>query len=242
MFPYLQDLRFSLKAYSIMATKTPVENDFYALRTFKPSPSQVFLDVGANRGHTILSMLLFPDFKNKIIAFEPNPLIAKKITEIPFIKNNNRVSVHNYGLSNSHEELTLFVPFYRKWMFDGLSSFSYEEASDWLRTRLWNFNENKLRIKEFNCPVRKLDDLRLNPYFIKIDVQGFELNVLKGGENTIKLHRPILLIESINEEIIKYLEQFGYQFFSFDTGTLSKGVGKLNTFCLTKEKLSEVTN
>lgn len=48
--------------------------------------------------------------------------------------------------------------------------------------------------------VRKLDDIELPPIdFIKIDVEGFETFVLRGGEVTIRRDRPVIVIEQKHE-------------------------------------------
>jgi FkbM family methyltransferase len=239
LFPYLEDTRFLLTSRVMKFRKIPHEKDFLVLERFKPNPGQVFIDVGADRGMTILSILLFPHITNRIIGFEPNPLVFNKLENSRFIRN-NRVKAYRLGLSNSNEELTLYIPFYRKWMFDGLASFDYESAKNWLTHRLWRFNPDKLSIKEVKCQVRKLDDFDFNPYFIKIDVQGYELNVLKGAEKTIKAHRPILLIECVTPDIVQFLEQYGYLSFFYSKGRLSKGIGNPNTFCMTMEKYTEL--
>ena len=43
--------------------------------------------------------------------------------------------------------------------------------------------------------ICKLDSLNLCPNFIKIDVQGFEFDVLLGAVNTISKHRPVMIVE-----------------------------------------------
>jgi FkbM family methyltransferase len=49
---------------------------------------------------------------------------------------------------------------------------------------------------ELLVPTMPLDNFQLNDVsFMKIDVEGFEFNVLKGSENTIKLNLPNLWIE-----------------------------------------------
>jgi len=201
-------------------------------------PNQVFIDIGSNRGEAITSMTSVANFENIIFGFEPNPLIFNKLKNN--FNGNNRIKLNNYGLGDKNQELALYIPFYRNWMFDGLSSLKYEAAEGWLRTRLWKFNENKQHIKKVSCQVRKLDDFDLDPYFIKIDVQGFEYEVLQGGINTIKTHKPILLIESITSDVKNLLEAFDYKFFRYQKGELIKGEGVLNTFCMTHDKHAEI--
>ena len=61
---------------------------------------------------------------------------------------------------------------------------------------------------------RRLDDIYTGiPSLIKIDVEGCELEVLKGAENTIKKYTPTLLIEIFDfdtNEVPKYLKSLGY--------------------------------
>jgi FkbM family methyltransferase len=187
-------------------------------------------------------MLLFPHMQNKIIGFEPNKLVFGKLKNNYYIKNNKRIILHQCGLSDKDDELPLYIPFYRKWMFDGLASLNYESANNWLTNRLWRYRHHLFSIKKVDCEVRKLDDFNFNPYFIKIDVQGHELKVLEGGKNTIEKYRPILLIECVNDQIIHFLNQFNYLFFHYQKGELIKGTGELNTFCMTEEKYIELNS
>jgi hypothetical protein len=69
---------------------------------------------------------------------------------------------------------------------------------------------------------------RVNQYFkeknislIKIDVEGHEINVLRGAKKTIKSHKPIILFEQGADEIhngsseaIDYLTSLDYSFYS----------------------------
>ena len=59
-----------------------------------------------------------------------------------------------------------------------------------------------------------LDSYNLSPSFIKIDVQGSELDVLIGGKDTIMTHKPTIIIEVIMNnvfdiEIIRILKKYG---------------------------------
>lgn len=233
-FPSLHDFRFQLEFQLLRLLNKPHEQDFKAIKYFSPRPDEIFVDIGVNRGESLLSMDILRGNKTNIVGFEPNPHVFKKANRAIGYK--EHIQVHNVGLSDTHGQFELNVPFYRKWMFDGLSSFDYSSAHDWLEHRLWNYKESNLEIKKINCELRTLDHYELKPYFMKIDVQGLEYQVLKGAENTLKKYHPILLIESIDDRILTYLQQFGYKCYAYEFETFKAGIGKLNTFCMTDEK------
>ena len=209
-------------------TGAPHESDFKALGLFEYPEQTLFLDIGANRGEASLSMLLKGPANSRVMAFEPNPLIFEKLRNR--YRNEARVKVYNLGMGNQADSFTLYIPFYRKWMFDGLSSFIEEEAKGWLRTRFWRYREALLSTREVSCRVERLDNLQLEPDFIKIDVQGFEKQVLEGGWESLKKYKPVLLVETPNDEQIEMLEGLGYDTLTYSNDKLQHGTGWLNTF------------
>lgn len=68
--------------------------------------------------------------------------------------------------------------------------------------------------KTKSVPLVSIDSLDLKRLdFIKIDVEGMEEDVLKGAENSIKKHHPIMMIEIIKSDkakIEKTLQDYGY--------------------------------
>ena len=78
-------------------------------------------------------------------------------------------------------------------------------------------NYGKTRVDSLGetiVPIQRLNDLNLPAAdFIKIDVEGFEYNVLVGGEQYIKSSYPILVVEQEDKlsESRKLLESWGYQ-------------------------------
>lgn len=243
LFPWLQELRFGLRTWIIKTFNKPPEDDFLLIQKFAPGEDQVFLDVGTNRGDMILCMMLNKKLNTKIIGFEPNGVIYARTANRSFIKDNPRVELLNIGLSSQAGKLTLYTPQYRKWAFDGLSSFSYDSAYHWLENGMWNFNEKLLTIQKHSCLVHPLDHYNFNPYFIKIDVEGFELDVIKGGLSTIKQYKPILLVEDITEDIKDELRPLGYDFYGYKKQSgLYKGNGDLNTFCLQPQQFELLSN
>lgn len=77
-------------------------------------------------------------------------------------------------------------------------------------------NYGKTRVSDqgdVEVALQRLDDLKLPPSdFIKIDVEGFELAVLQGGEQYIKSSYPVLVVEQeTRADAHELLLNWGYQ-------------------------------
>ena len=72
------------------------------------------------------------------------------------------------------------------------------------------------------CEVRTLDSFQFeNVDFLKIDVEGAELDVLRGGMNTIETHRPIITTEHSQQtpegirnsyEVLTLMDSLNYEY------------------------------
>jgi len=239
-FPKQQDLIARVKQMGLNFINKPHEDAFKALQLFDRINNRLFVDIGSNRGQSINSMRLFTDKKTKIIAFEANPELSEKLERR--YKGDQTIKIFNYGLSSSEGDLDLYIPYYKKWMFDGLASFNRAAASSWLKTNISFYKDELLKIKNVSCELKKLDDFDLAPYFIKIDVENYEEEVIKGGIETIKEHLPILLIESLPKASINLLQSIGYEFFIFKDNRFIQSEPGYNTFCLTETKHKHLIN
>lgn len=220
--------------------RRPSEPCYRSFRDFPFEPEAQFLDVGANRGQTISSMRLYRP-NQRIIAFEPNPVLAQRLLNWN-LRNGSQLTVHPFGLGAESGSFELFVPYYRDFMFDGLASFDFDSAHDWLQTRIYGYRERHLRIEKIRCEIRKWDEVATRPGLVKIDVQGFESSVLAGGIDTIQTHRPVFLIENDparRHEVILFGQ--GYERASFERGHMLVGRdGIENTYYIPKEKLRSI--
>lgn len=135
------------------------------------------LDIGANRGQYAYFLRRY---SGGVICFEPHPRLAGYLRE----SLGKAVSVRECALSDSTGRAALHVPVYDGELEnDGLSS---------LHPRF----EGQPH-KSFDVEVRRLDDLGLEDVgFIKIDVEGEEANVLRGGLQLLERDRPLALVES----------------------------------------------
>jgi FkbM family methyltransferase len=215
--------------------RRPTEADFAALAAFRPAHGTVSVDAGANRGETIASVRLYlPDIP--IVAFEPNPVLVDLIRARH--RSDPALTLHPVGLSDAVGRFELYVPYYKGVPFDGLASFSREEAASWLSAeRLAGFDARHQEIRTFDCEVSKLDAFSLAPSFVKIDVQGLEAAVIAGGAETIARHKPVILMENNDpQRDSRQLAEMGYRYFAFDAGRMhAKRWGSLNTFYIHPE-------
>ncbi len=156
--------------------------EIYFLRKVCKEKPKICLDIGANVGN--YSSYLLENSSAKIIAFEPMP---KTFNELIKIKKNysDRFFIYNYGLGKKKTKKNLY--------FD-------KNNLQWA-----NFNPevNKIKYLKYNkkkimCSLDTLDNfIKKNKKLInskidliKIDTEGFELEVLKGAEKTIKKLKP----------------------------------------------------
>lgn len=136
------------------------------------------LDIGANIGCTAL---LFASLAEKVYAFEPSP------TTFEYLRKNSlqasNVEPVNIGLGRQAGTSTLtFAPNNRSGGF--ISNQMKASAGHTVET----------------IEIKRLDDfikpLNLNALgFVKIDVEGFEPDVLKGGIWTLRQYAPIVVLE-----------------------------------------------
>lgn len=142
--------------------------------------SGLCLDIGANFG-CISQALEYSGFK--VVAFEPQPEIYK------MTRMNVRGTVHNCALGSSEGVGTM-----PKFLYG--SKENYGSASIGHRTSLGTIN----------IPIRTLDSFYLDDVgLIKIDVEGYELEVLQGAVDTIARCKPIMYIEDDRPENSKAL-------------------------------------
>lgn len=133
------------------------------------------LDIGANVGMTTL---LLSDLYTKVLSFEPTPstffLLESNIAE----NNINNVEIFNVGLGD--ENISSKITYASGNRSGGFISSSIEASKG------HEVEQVKL--------VRG-DTLKMKPDFIKIDVEGYELQVLRGLNETIQEHLPVVMFE-----------------------------------------------
>jgi FkbM family methyltransferase len=164
------------------------------------NPSLLSIDVGANEGYYAGRLAQLCE---SVICFEPIPWMAQSLRE----KMPRNVDVRQQAVSDRVGRAQLRIPYAGDVEMHGTSTIEAE-----------NPLEAATHEKIVDCECVTLDsavDRKVG--FIKIDVEGHELAVLRGAEGIIRRDRPILLVESETrhsagapQSIISYLAALGY--------------------------------
>lgn len=176
-------------------------------------PGMTFFDVGANQGFYTLLAAKQVGQNGKVFSFEPVPSQIKKLKRNIKINRFHNVVTEPLALGSEMGFVNMYV------------CLSGDEALSSLRPPSEDINSRK---KIIQVSVSTIDNyIRKNNIssvdFVKIDVEGGELNVLRGAVNTIKNFRPIFLCEVQDKrtlqwgysasEICKFLEDYDYSWF-----------------------------
>lgn len=164
------------------------------------------VDVGTNFGFTMSKLALKVGDTGKVYGFEPDKINFQICIETIALNSLTNLVVENVGLGSRKGNFVLVE----------------ETLSNRGRNRIATTASG---LKSSIINVNTLDDWSINNKvgqvdLIKIDVEGYELNVLQGGRNVLMQFRPKLFIELDDEnlraqgqsaaELIKFLEELNY--------------------------------
>ena len=179
-----------------------LRNEEYSVAFFEKvlEPGDVFIDIGANIGYFTKVGARLVGEQGAVYAFEPMPEALRVLRE-------NIATLHN-------------VKLFETALSDkrGASEFSVNKDGD---TSSLGVNPSAKRT--IQVPLDTLDNSLGNENridVIKIDVEGYELEVLRGAAAVLQQHRPLLYFEFIpdftKERLINIddfrtlLEPYGY--------------------------------
>lgn len=146
--------------------------------------SRCFIDVGANCGiYTVLACTVNANVR--VVAVEPVPKVCAALAYN--VRQNNldsRVRILNVALSDSNRT----VPFH-----EAEDSTMGSLAVDGYRSQ-----RGRGRVIQVECRTLDwvVDELNIEPDFIKLDVEGFEHLVLTGGRRVLSRYRPRIVLEA----------------------------------------------
>jgi FkbM family methyltransferase len=185
--------RLTASAVTSLARWTPyLESEMCGLRTVV-RPGSVCIDVGsaADLYTTVLSRLAGP--AGQVHSIEPLPFAHLLWARLLSARQASNVRYHCLALGTEAGTAPMSVPIGRYGLVTGRSYLMRQSEGP-------DPNEEFAGQVPVIVTVDRLDDLCAREAisrvdFVKVDVEGAELQVLEGGKDVIETHRPTMLIE-----------------------------------------------
>lgn len=139
-------------------------------------PGDLAIDVGANLGTTVLPLARSVGERGQVLAFEPQPLMQQCLQTTLTLNECLNVRVFSAAVGDRTGWARIQAP-------------DVDQGG--------NYGGVALGSAGMQVPLIRLDDLELPAcHLVKIDVEGFEWNVIQGAREQLMQHRPALYLEA----------------------------------------------
>ena len=160
------------------------------IKYLKNHKIDLVIDAGAHKGEFLINIMPHVPFK-KAYTFEPQfevfNILKKKLI------NDERIKHNNLALSEIIEKKKITIN-----KLTSTSSLSeFDNSSVFLKIKNFLLRQKNEELNSYEVTTTTIDnyfeELDLSNSLLKIDVEGYELNVLKGSKNTIKKIKFVLI-------------------------------------------------
>ena len=196
-------------------------------------PGGLVVEVGANLGAHTVELARLAGLDGEVHAFEPQRIVFQALCANLAL--NNCANVFARQVAVGENAGTISVPLLDPSVRSNFGALSLQGAT---------FGES--------VPLVTLDSLDLPAcQLLKVDVEGMEVEVLKGSEQLIETHRPIMYLENDRVErseellgIVERLDYSAYWHYSFmfnpdnyfsDAENIFGNIASVNILCVPKE-------
>jgi FkbM family methyltransferase len=168
-------------------------------------------DIGAFQG---LLTLFFASRAKAVVSFEPNTQNHARLMENLMLNGIKNVEVRKIGVGSRHETRGMVA----SPLMPGGASVDGRTLEEFSRARVRTVVEEiSIVTLDQEIPQANLP----SPDFIKIDIEGWEIEALRGARDTLELHKPTLFLEMHGEtirekrrkvnEIVSFLWEINYR-------------------------------
>jgi len=197
-FEFYASIQVASKAETRGIENTLLRNSITLLKRYKPkkAANYTIIDVGANFGYLSMVWAQTVAKEGSVYSFEPHPQLFGSLNRTVYSnKLETIVRLENLAVGLTSKKIIL---------------------------NLSNASSNLLELNNTQTEKKPIEMVSIDDYYsenkleecdlIKIDVDGIEMEILKGAKETIKKFSPILIVETNgNEEIVSYMDKLEYK-------------------------------
>tara|TARA_B100000787_G_C16133533_1_gene268503 strand:+ start:53 stop:943 length:891 start_codon:yes stop_codon:yes gene_type:complete len=188
------------------------QSELEFIKRYSQKKKIFLLDCGCNYGFYSFFTASLSD-ENFVIALEASSKTAEDFKKNLLLNNFKNVVLKNLAVSNTDGEIVTFNESKNDWE----SSLSHNKFEGTQKT---NIKTNKIDT------LLEKQDLENYSLFIKLDIEGYELQAIKGSINIIQKYNPIFIIElskyifENNHDNFIFFKNFliNYDYSIYDTG------------------------
>lgn len=184
------------------------------------APSATVLDIGANVGAHTLHLAQCVGLEGRVLAFEPTEFAYGKLTRNLELNPSLRSRVTSYHcFLAAKDEASIPAAIYSSWPLEGQSS----PTEDFHAKHLGQAMPTKTaQARSIDSILAELGNPRVQ--LVKLDVDGFETEVLRGAKALMQDSQPIFVMElapyvleergTSLTELLEIVEPHGYRFYN----------------------------
>ena len=220
----------SVFGYKFKKTRWLYEKNLNLIKSLNSNNINSIIDVGANNGQ-FAEEIFKNGFNGYVLSFEPlkiehSNLLDKKIK----MKKYNWEIAERCGLGASEKKLEINISGMRQ----SSSILNISEIHTSLYPKSANIDKEKISIFPLDNFYNKITNMKKN-ILVKIDTQGYELEILKGAKKTLDYINAIYVEVSLVElyknqplfdEILGYVKKAGFSVWSVDQAVGNKETGQ----------------
>ena len=164
----------------------------------------VFFDIGAHFGYYSAIAAMLNEGEGQVFAFEPRPMNARFFRKHMNINRFDNIVLFETAVGEADTEV----------LFDSGHGSATGRVSA----------KGKIKVRQVSIDRMVKDKTLPLPGFIKIDVEGGEIEVLKGLKDVVASCRPKMLVATHNplchEYVLNFMEDNGYRFEILNPGSV----------------------
>jgi FkbM family methyltransferase len=175
-----------------------------------------FVEVGANMGvHTVPIGKYLQPMGRRLIAFEPQSELCAQLSKNLELSHLANVEVVRGACGSDNCQVSFRLP-------------DYDQPGNFGGTEMLSKAQEDCSAFD-HVPCFRLDDYLANEEVgvMKVDVEGWELPVLKGAEQVLSRNRPLLYVENDHHqggtELIEWLWKMGYELWFHNSQLFNPG-------------------